>query len=375
MSVQPFTIPFMRLDRQFSAYRQEFLDVMLPVLESGVVLQGSITAQFERSLASKVGLEHAISCGSGTDAMIIGLAALGLRKGSRIAVPAFTFVATAAPVLHAGCVPIFVDCDTETGLADEHKLLELIETRAVDAIIVVHLYGQLANLDRIGPAAKRAGIVIIEDAAQALGATRNGMTFGGHSKFSTVSFDPMKVVGAFGSGGALLTADADFANLLRRLRYHGHDGKGRYLVAGFNSQLANVQAAALTVKLGLMAKWQARRAQIAAIFDEKLMQAPHSRRMRTLPENGHNWHKYVLWIDRRASVQSGLAADGIQTKVHYDIPLHRQPLFADVAKLTSCPNAETAAKHVLSLPMYPELTDAEAEYVAVKTRAMLEAAA
>lgn len=365
------SIPFMRLDRQFAAHRQEFLDAMMPVLESGAVLQGPAVAQFEHALASVTGFAHAITCGSGTDAMIIGLAALGLQEGSRIAVPALTFVATGSPVLHARCVPVFVDCDPETGLADEETLLDLIERRAVDAIIVVHLYGQLVSLDRIGPAARRAGIVLIEDAAQALGATRNGVTFGRYGQFSAVSFDPMKVVGAFGSGGAMLTDDADFAMRARQFRYHGHDGKGRYIVPGFNSQLATVQAAALSVKLKLMAEWQARRGQIAAIFDGKLAQAPNAWRIRTLPGNGHNFHKYVLRMHSRKHVQEGLAVVGIQTKVHYDVPLHLQPLFSGGASV-SCPHAESAAGSFLSLPMYAELTDGEAEYIADRTRTILE---
>ncbi len=367
------TIPFMRLDRQFVAHRQEFLDAMLPVLEGGAVLQGPAVVQFEQALTTTVGLSHAITCGSGTDAMILGLAALGLREGSRIAVPSLTFVATGSPVLHVRCTPVFVDCDPETGLADEQAMLDLIERRAVDAIIVVHLYGQLANLDRVAPAARQAGIVLIEDAAQALGAMRHGKTFGRHGQFSTVSFDPMKVVGAFGSGGAVLTDDADFAERVRQFRYHGHDGKGRYVVPGFNSQLPTVQAAALSVKVRLMAQWQARRARIAAIFDAKMAQVPGARRMRTLAGNEHNCHKFVLWADRRKAVQEGLAAAGVQTKVHYDLPLHRQPLFAAYAASVACPHADAAAEHVLSLPMYPELTDAETEYIADRTRTVLEA--
>jgi dTDP-4-amino-4,6-dideoxygalactose transaminase len=362
----------MRLDRQFAAHREMFAAAMLPVLESGAVLQGPAVAEFEHALARKVGLDHAVSCGSGTDALILGLKALGLPEQSRIAVPALTFVATGSPILHARCVPVFVDCNPETGLADEAILLDLIARRAVEAVIVVHLYGQLMDLDRISAAAKQTGVVLIEDAAQALGAMRNGASFGRKAHLSIVSFDPMKVVGAFGSGGAVLTNDAELAGRVRQLRYHGQDASGRYVLPGFNSQLPTVQAAALGVKLELMEQWQSRRAEIAAIFDCKLCQAPGARRMRTLSGNVHNWHKYVLWVDRRDPLRSKLQLARIQTKIHYERPLHWCDLFAAYADGVRCPNAEATAAHVLSLPMYPELTNEEAERIADVTRAALE---
>lgn len=373
MTSAELRIPFMRYDRQFTQNREAFLEAMLPLLERGEVLQGPTVTAFENMLTHVTGLAHAISCSSGTDALMLSLTALSLREGARIAVPALTFVASAAPILHMRCVPVFVDCDPETGLADENALLDLIERRMVDAVIVVHLYGQLFNLERVAAAAAQAGIPVIEDAAQALGATRHGKAFGQFGCVSALSFSPMKVIGAFGNGGAVLTNDADLARRVRLLRYHGHDGKGRFLLPGFNALLPAIQAAALSVKLAHLDVRQARHEAIAQIFDGALSDARGARRIRTLPGNGHNWHKYVLWVDQRDAVRTSLGAAGIECKVHYELSLHRQPLFAKHVDGVQCPNTDSAAKHLLSLPIYPELTDDEAKYIENVTRATLDA--
>jgi dTDP-4-amino-4,6-dideoxygalactose transaminase len=366
-------IPFMRLDRQFATHRSEFLAAMLPVLESGAVLQGPQVAAFETKLAAMLGARHAVAVGSGTDAMLLAMFALDLPEGSRVAVPAMTFIASAAPILHARCRPIFVDCDPRTGLADETALLDLIEQRAVDAVIVVHLYGQLQNLDRIAPAARERGIPLIEDSAQALGALRHGVPAGRAGLCAAISFDPMKVIGAFGSGGALITDDDNVARVARQLRYHGDDGKAHYVRPGFNCQMHSLQAAALSVKLDQAQAWQARRHAIASILDDALAGAPGLQRMTTLPGNLHNDHKYVVWVDDRDAMRQALADTGVQTKVHYERPLHRQPLFAAFADGNSCPNADAVSAHALSLPMYPELTDDEVHYIAHAVRHSLGA--
>jgi len=368
-------IPFMRLDRQFAAHRTEFLSAMLPVLESGAVLQGPPVAAFEAKLAAMLGARHAVAVGSGTDAMLLAMHALDLPEGSRVAVPAVTFIASAAPILHARCRPVFVDSDPQTGLADEAALLDLVERRAVDAVIVVHLFGQLQNLDRIAPAAREHGIPIIEDSAQALGALRHGAAPGRAGLCAAISFDPMKVIGAFGSGGALITDDDDVARVARQLRYHGDDGKAHYVRPGFNCQMHSLQAAALSVKLDQVHTWQSRRRAIASVLDDALAGTPGLRRMATLPGNLHNDHKYVVWVDDdRDALRRALADNGVQTKVHYEHPLHRQPLFADFTNGTSCPNADAVSAHVLSLPMYPELIDDEVCYVARAVRQSLGAA-
>jgi len=365
-------IPFMRLDRQFAAHRDAFMAAMMPVLEGGAVLQGPPVAAFEAKLAAMLGAKHAVAVGSGTDAVLLAMHALDLPEGSRVAVPAITFIASAAPILHVRCRPVFVDCDPQTGLADEAALLDLIERRAVDAVIVVHLYGQMQSLDRIGPAARERGIPIIEDAAQAVGSSRNGSQPGRVGICAAISFDPMKVVGAFGSGGALVTDDERVARTVRQLRYHGDDGKQHYVRPGFNCQMHSIQAALLSVKLDQVQAWQARRRAIANVLDDALAGIPGFRRMTTLPGNLHNDHKYVVWAEDRDGLRHSLADAGVQTKVHYP-PLHRQPLFAPFTDGSSCPNADVISGHVLSLPMYPELTDDEVVYIGRAVRGSLGA--
>lgn len=357
-------IPFMRLDRQFAAHHSRFMAAMMPVLESGAVLKGPPVEVFEAKLASMLGAKHAIAVSSGTDAMLLAILALDLPAGSRVAVPALTFIASAAPILHAHCQPVFVDCELQTGLANEEQIISLVERRAVDAVIIVHLYGQLQDMDRIAPAARANGVSIIEDAAQALGALRHGLPAGKAGLCSAISFDPMKVIGAFGCGGAVITNDDDVAETIRQLRYHGDDGTSRYVRPGFNAQMHGVQAAMLSVKLDLMPEWQDRRRVIANALDNALQGIPGLRRMATLPGNIHNDHKYVLWVENREPLRAALADAGVQTKVHYGPPLHRQPLFAAFAEGCDCPDAEAIAAHALSLPMYPELTDGEVSYIA-----------
>lgn len=357
-------IPFMRLDRQFATHRSRFMAAMMPILESGAVLKGPPVAEFEAKLSSMLGAKHAIAVSSGTDAMLLAILALELPAGSRVAVPALTFIASAAPILHAHCQPVFVDCEPQTGLANEEQLLSLIERRAVEAVIIVHLYGQLQDLDRIAPAARANGICIIEDAAQALGALRHDLPPGTAGLCTAISFDPMKVVGAFGCGGAVITNDDHVAETIRQLRYHGDDGTFHYVRPGFNAQMHGVQAAMLSVKLDLMPELQDRRRVIANAFDDALQGVAGLHRMSTLEGNLHNDHKYVLWVENREPLRAALADAGIQTKVHYEPPLHRQPLFATFTDGFDCPNAEEISAHALSLPMYPELTDEEVLYIA-----------
>ena len=338
------------------------------VLASGQVLQGPVVNRLEQRLCKSLDLEHCVTLGSGTDAVSFAIAALGLPEGSRIAAPTMTFVASASGIVHNRCIPVFVDVDPETMLMDEMALLDLIARRAVDAIVVVHLYGQLQNLDSVGRAAEEAGIPIIEDAAQALGATRHGKAPGRYGVATCVSFDPTKVIGAFGSGGALLTDDGGIAESVRRLRYHGHDGKGRYLLAGFNSQMHSIQAALLDVKFDHWKEWQSQRRTVAERFIHGLSNIGEVTLLKTLPGNVHNYHKFVFHAEKRDGLSSHLAELGIQTKIHYPVPLHQQPEFHSLIGTVRLPRAEAAARSILSLPIYPELTEDEIERVVAGIR-------
>jgi dTDP-4-amino-4,6-dideoxygalactose transaminase len=274
-----------------------------------------------------------------------------------------TFVASASAILHNRCQPVFVDVDPDTMLMDKVALLELIRRHEIDAVMAVHLYGQMLDLEEISYEARQQGIALIEDAAQVLGSSRSGRPAGVYCDITCLSFDPTKVVGAYGSGGALLTNDDGLAEKARLLRYHGHTGNSVYKHPGFNSQMDTLQATIINVKLNYLDQWQARRCKIAAYFAEGLTQTPYVQLLKTLPGNVHNCHKFVICVQGRDRIQRHLATRGIQTKIHYPLPLHLQPCFGNGAKSPSLPHAEQSAKAVLSLPMYPELADEEADYI------------
>lgn len=354
-------IPFMRTDRQFETIREPATAAVLSVLESGRVLQGPAVERLERRLAQMHGLAHGVAVNSGTDALIFAIASLDLLEGSPIAVPAMSFIASASAVVHNRCRPVFVDVNPETMLMDEGAVLDLIKHRAVRAIVAVHLYGQMMDLETITREARRNSITVIEDAAQALGSTCHGLPPGAYSDLTCLSFDPTKVIGAAGSGGALLTNDARIAQATRLLRYHGHAGNRVYTRIGFNSQMDELQAALINVKLDRLESWQARRAVIGSRFLEAIQQMSSLRPLTLLRGRGHNFHKFVVAAADRERLQRHLASRGIQTSIHYSIPLHRQPCFADGSPPPSLPHAERAADTVVSLPMYAELTDSEIE--------------
>ncbi len=363
-------IPFMRLDRQFASISEAVMPAIFSVLESGRVLQSPEVERLEERLAHMHGLKHCVAVNTGTDALIFAVACLGLPEGSRIAVPAMTFVASASAIVHNRCRPVFVDVDPDTMLMDEAMLLDLIRGREVEAIVAVHLYGQILDLEGVAREAKQQGIALIEDAAQVLGATRFGAPAGAHGDITCLSFDPTKTVNAYGSGGALLTDNDDFAENTRLLRYHGHSGNGIYERPGFNSQMQSLQAAIIDVKLNFTEQWQRRRTEISTRLTQGLRETPGVRLLRTLPGNVHNFHKLVVSLEDRDTVQQHLANRGVQTRIHYPVPMHLQPCFADGSAPISLPRVERAAGSILSFPMYAELTDEEVDYI---TQCTLEA--
>ncbi len=356
----PRPIPFMRLDRQYGALKMEMDEAVARVFAHGRVLQGPEVAALEEELASLFGLAHGVAVGSGTDALILALKAAGLQPGGRVALTSLSFVASASAVVLAGGRPLFVDIDPFYQ-AQPETLLELIQRRAIDGLVAVHLYGQMMDLDEIYAAARGKDIFVIEDAAQCLGASRLGRPPGRHSDLTCLSFDPTKVVGAQGSGGMVLTDDEASAERLGRLRYHGHVGGGRYAEIGFNSQLATLQAALLSVKLRHAAPWQARRSDIAARYTRAAAGIPGLSPPQVMAGNVHNFHKYVLRVgEGRDRLREHLAARGVETRIHYPLPLHRQPCFAGQSETAGdMPRVEAATREILSLPIYAELSDEE----------------
>ncbi|KAF0231758.1 MAG: putative DegT/DnrJ/EryC1/StrS [Desulfovibrionaceae bacterium] len=364
-------IPFMRLDRQFANHRQEFMDAVETVFTHGKVLQAQEVADLETRVAEFFALPQAVAVGSGTDALILAMKALGLKPGGRVAVTSLSFVASASAIVHAGGIPVFVDIEDDSFLAREDVLLDLVRSGRVDGVVAVHLYGQMTELAEIHAEAQKRGVFVIEDAAQALGATRHGTPPGAHSDVTCVSFDPTKVIGAQGSGGLALARELHIAEHLKRLRYHGHAGGRIYTEIGHNSQLPTVQAAVIAAKLNHEEAWRLRRLAIASAFTETLAKLPNIRPPKVRQGNTHIFHKYAMTVQSgRDALARHLKQRGIGSSVHYSLPLSEQPCFAGIHETAGDMRVvKRATGRLLSLPIYPELTDTEVEYICEALRA------
>lgn len=358
-------IPFMRLDRQFADNRQQFMDAVEKVFTHGKVLQAKEVSDLEERIAGYFALPYGVAVGSGTDALILGMKALGLKPGGKVAVTSLSFVASASAIVHAGGVPVFVDVENEHYMAREDILLDLVKSGQVDGVVAVHLYGQMTELSEVYAEAKKRGIFVIEDAAQALGATRNGVQPGQYSDVTCVSFDPTKVIGAQGSGGLALAREHHVAEHMKRLRYHGHAGQRVYTEIGHNSQLPTVQAAIVGAKLDHEEAWRNRRLEIAAAFTKTLDRLPYASAPKVREGNTHIFHKYVMTVpNHRDALSAHLKNAGIGTSVHYSMPLNEQPCFAGMHQCAGdMSGVKRACAQVLSLPIYPELTDEEVRYI------------
>ena len=354
----------MRLDRLFEQHKDTIMGLCEQVFSHGQVLQGPEVTALEEQLCAVVGTSHAVAVGSGTDALYFALISAGVGPGDRVAVPAMTFVATASPVIRAGAIPVFVDAGDDYQ-PDVAKTVELVESGSVNAVVTAHLYGQLFDVAPLAAACKANGVSLFEDAAQALGATINGSAPGKHSVAASLSFDPMKVAGAFGSGGAVVTNDSNIADRIRRLRYHGRDESRTYRELGYNSQLASIQAAIVGFKLDHLDEWTERRRQIARRYTAVLDEVSSATPPRELPGSHHVFHKYVLTAGgNRDRLRKHLSEAGVGTMVHYASPLHAEPMFSEyVDQHDRFPEAERLSREALSLPIYPEMDDSEVDYV------------
>jgi dTDP-4-amino-4,6-dideoxygalactose transaminase len=361
----PPPVPFFDLGRQYREIGPALEEAVLAVLRSGQYVLGAEGEAFERELAAIAGTPHAVGVASGTDALILALRAAGVGPGDEVLVPAFTFYATAAAVSLIGARPVFVDVDSQSFLIDPDDLARRRTPRA-RAVVPVHLFGQCAPMERIARAA--AGLAVIEDAAQALGATRGGRGAGGLGDFGAVSFYPTKNLGGVGDGGAVLCPDAAGAQRLRLLRNLGQKERYRHDVLGTNSRLDELQAAALRVKARHLGRWNDARRARARRYEEALAAVPGLRTPGTLPDNVHTWHQYVIRVDRRDACKAALAARGVGTAVYYATTIPKNPCFADLDQ-GPYPGADEAARTVLALPIFPELTFEEQDRVVAALRA------
>ena len=356
------TVPMLDLSLQHAQVADEIRAGFERVVATSSYILGPAVGDFETAFAEYCGVGHAIGVGTGTDAIELALHGAGIGPGDDVILPANTFVATAEAVLRAGATVVFADCD-EDFLLDPQDLRTRMTSRT-RAVIAVHLYGQTAAIDEIRAVAGPS-VVLVEDAAQAQGARYQGRRAGSLGDVAGTSFYPGKNLGAYGDGGAVLTASDAIAERVRMLRNHGGLRKYEHREVGTNSRLDSLQAVVLSAKLGRLDSWNAERRQIAERYAGLLSALPQVICPRTVPGNEHVYHQYVVRVPERDRVLAELIADGIGAGIHYPVPVPLLPAFAGPVPATGCfPVAERLANEILSLPIYPGLTPEQQDYVA-----------
>ncbi len=352
------------LKRQHSEISSELTAAFHRVLDSGIFMLhwgDAEVAALEQEIAAMSGLKHGVGCASGTDALMLVYRALGLGPGDEVIVPSFTFLATASSVRMVGATPVFADVSENSYCLTAETIKKALTPRT-RAIVVAHLFGQLAEMTDIFDLATERNLFLIEDAAQAIGAKWCGLPAGWWGAAATLSFFPTKNLGGVGDGGMMLTRDDDLADKLRLIRNHG----SRNGELGFNSRLDELQAAILRAKLPRLAEWNRQRGQVAERYNTAFSQLVPDR-LRTpvrLQDNEHVYHQYVLRVTQREELRRKLAERKISSGIYYGVPLHRHPMMADcVPSGLSLPVSETLAREVLALPIFPGMTDTEVEEV------------
>ena len=362
MTDSPAKIPFLDLKAQYQSIKPEIDAAVASVLESCQFILGPEVASFEQEFAAYCGATECIALNSGTSALHLALLAAGVGPGDEVIAVPFTFVASVAAVIYTGARPVLIDIDPRSFTMDP-AAIEAAITPRTKAILPVHLYGQTADMDPILEVARRHGLVVIEDAAQAHGAKYKGRSAGSIGDIGCFSFYPAKNLGAYGEGGAVTTNNAEYAQTIRRLRDWGTDRKYHHVLHGYNYRMEGFQGAILRVKLRHLEKWTEARRALAKKYNELL--AGSGLNLPTeMPGMRHVYHLYTLRVEDRDGLQSALLAEGIQTAVHYAVPAHLQPAYSNLGYgRGSFPNAEAAADTVLSLPLYPELGERAATVV------------
>ena len=358
----PSAVPFMSLGRHHRPIAAELRAAFDGVLADGGFVLGGEVAAFEREFAEYCEVGHCVGVGSGTAALTLSLRAAGIEPGDEVIVPAHTFIASALAVLGAGATPVLCDVDPGTGLIDPDSAAGRVGPRTA-AILAVHLYGQACDMGAVNALAAAHGLLVIEDAAQAHGARWEGRRAGSLGRAGAFSFYPSKNLGALGDGGAICTDDAELARRARRLRNLGQEGKGNHLEAGVNERLDGIQAAALRVKLRRLDAGNAARREHAEAYRGILDGS-----CRTLVDDPRGecvYHLFPVRVEGRDEVRARLAERGIGTGVHYWPALHRQPPLVDLPSSSGpLANATAWSEEVLSMPMFPELTEAEVQTAA-----------
>ena len=355
-------VPLLDLKAQYQTIQVEIQHVLAQVLDSGNFVLGEEVAAFEREFAKYCQAGYAVAVNSGTSALHLALLAAGIGPGDEVITVPFTFVATTAAILYAGARPVFVDIDPRSFNIDVTQIEKAITLRT-KAILPVHLYGQAADMDAILQIAKRRHLVVIEDACQAHGAEFKGRRVGGLGEFGCFSFYPGKNLGGYGEGGIVVTNNSDGAHMIAGLRDWGQERKYHHALRGYNYRLDAFQGAILRVKLRYLEQWTKARREQAKHYDRALS-VRGVRTPQEIAQGRHVYHIYAIRTAEREILQKKLHARGIQTGIHYPIPVHLQPAYAGLGyDIDSFPEAEAAAGEVLSLPIFPEMTAEQHQFV------------
>lgn len=356
-------IPFVDLKSQYHSIKQEIDLAIQTILDSTEFAQGKTVGRFEDHFAELQEVRHAIACSSGTDALHLILWALGIGRGDEVITTPHTFIATVEAIALVGARPVFVDIDEQSYTIDP-ALIERAITERTRAIMPVHLYGQSCDMDPILEIAKRHKLPVIEDCCQSHLAAYRGRKTGNFGIASAFSFYPGKNLGAFGEAGAVVTNDAELAGRFRRLRDHGQSKKYHHEELGHNYRMDGIQAAVLEVKARHVARWTEARRRIAREYEKRLHNLPSISLPLEMTYGTHVYHLFVIRSSNRDDLKSFLERKGISTGLHYPIPLHLQKALADSSyKEGSFPRTEKAAQEILSLPMFPELSEEQIDFV------------
>ncbi len=361
------SVPLLDLQAQYARIRDRVEPALLDVVRSQRFVLGPPVERLEADLAERVGVPHAIACASGTDALLLAVRALELEAGAEVVVPAFTFFATAGAVWNAGARPVFADIDLAT-FNMTAETIEAVVTSRTRAIVVVHLFGQMAEMAPILDLARGRELAVIEDAAQSIDAAQQmdgeWRRAGSLGDVGAFSFFPTKNLGAFGDGGLMTAHDDELADRLRKLRVHGGRQMYHHEMVGTNSRLDALQAAVLSAKLPFLEDWTEARRRHAARYDEAFAGLDGVRPPPVAPGNRHVYNQYTIRATSRDALRASLDAAGVGSGIYYPVPLHLQECFAPLGgRVGDLPVAEQAVREVLSLPVYPELTESQLDTV------------
>lgn len=359
------SIPFIDFSEQYRLTKDEIHEGLEKVFQKGDYILGQAAKDFEAKFANYCGVKYGIGVNSGTDALYLAIASLDIKEGDEVILPTFTFIATALCVSYAGATPVFVDVENDTYNIDP-KAFEKAITKKTKAVIPVHLYGQSANMSEIVTIARKHGIKIIEDSAQAHGATYKGKRIGSLGDVACFSFYPTKSLGAFGDAGMIVTDDPAINQKALMLRDYGRQGRYEHKIKGYNSRLDTVQAVVLLAKLKHLDQWNAMRAEKAAYYDRVLKGLNGVTTPKVQSDRTHVYQTYAVRVkaSRRDAIMESLKAKGVSSLIHYPIPLHLQEAYKELnGKRGDFPVAEALADEVLSLPMFPHITNQQIDAV------------